>query len=536
MSSKRPRDQDDGQSRPAPSTRSTASTSNPNETHVDMVKCPICRVFVASNNINSHLDQEHFGDDGTPTILATSNEPVQTPGTTTIADCGIRLLQVRDAEAWTNRACPGIRDILSMNGRLRKMLQVNFMVEIDWLMKVVPQESKHIPIYIVHGMRRSDVDTSRYPNAKAHAAYVPDAYGTHHTKMMILQFDDDTLRIVISSANLIEQDWKNKCQAAWISPPLKRKPASFSESQFEKDLVAYMKFETYRGLLDEWATLLSEYDCSPCRVVIVASVPGRHQKQDLHKWGLTRMAQVLQNVRCEGQGTLIAQYSSMGSLGKSDEWLAKVFFKAFAQSSARKDGILSNNTLGEMPDLKMVYPTIHEVVDSLEGISAGGSLRLSEKNWSAQERYLRPLLHKWVSHTQGRDGAMPHIKTYTRLNALGTVAWLFVTSHNVSKAAWGDLQKNKSQLYMRSYELGVLCYPDLFTDHEGVKASMVNVSPRNIPNEIGLFPTAPFSLDNALSNNNQIQSHSISVPIRLPYDVPLTRYAKHDVAWHIPDC
>jgi hypothetical protein len=39
--------------------------------------------------------------------------------------------------------------------------------------------------------------------------------------------------------------------------------------------------------------------------------------------------------------------------------------------------------------------------------------------------------------------------------------WWCVTSHNLSKAAWGELHKNGQQLFIRSFELGVLCLPGL---------------------------------------------------------------------------
>ncbi|PIO55448.1 hypothetical protein TELCIR_23165, partial [Teladorsagia circumcincta] len=45
--------------------------------------------------------------------------------------------------------------------------------------------------------------------------------------------------------------------------------------------------------------------------------------------------------------------------------------------------------------------------------------------------------------------------TYTDI-VDGVPQWILVTSANLSKAAWGDLQKNKTQLMVRSYELGVL--------------------------------------------------------------------------------
>lgn len=55
---------------------------------------------------------------------------------------------------------------------------------------------------------------------------------------------------------------------------------------------------------------------------------------------------------------------------------------------------------------------------------------------------------------------MPHIKTYTRVNKTHSEAQFFLlTSANLSKAAWGALQKQNSQLFIRSYEAGVLFLP-----------------------------------------------------------------------------
>lgn len=42
------------------------------------------------------------------------------------------------------------------------------------------------------------------------------------------------------------------------------------------------------------------------------------------------------------------------------------------------------------------------------------------------------------------------------------IAWLLLTSSNLSKAAWGALQKKDKQLMIRSYELGILTFPELF--------------------------------------------------------------------------
>jgi len=41
-----------------------------------------------------------------------------------------------------------------------------------------------------------------------------------------------------------------------------------------------------------------------------------------------------------------------------------------------------------------------------------------------------------------------------------------IHSANLSKAAWGALEKNGSQLMIRSYELGVLFLPEQFVSDE----------------------------------------------------------------------
>lgn len=59
----------------------------------------------------------------------------------------------------------------------------------------------------------------------------------------------------------------------------------------------------------------------------------------------------------------------------------------------------------------------------------------------------------------GRESASPHIKTYTRVNGQGELAWALMTSANVSKAAWGELQKSGKQFQIRHYEIGVAFLP-----------------------------------------------------------------------------
>lgn len=102
----------------------------------------------------------------------------------------------------------------------------------------------------------------------------------------------------------------------------------------------------------------------------------------------------------------------------------------------------------------IVWPTVEDVRCSLEGYAAGNAIPSPLKN--VEKGFLRKYWAKWKSYHSGRCHAMPHIKTFARYNGQ-KLAWLVLTSSNLSKAAWGALQKNNSQLMIRSYELTVQC-------------------------------------------------------------------------------
>jgi len=57
----------------------------------------------------------------------------------------------------------------------------------------------------------------------------------------------------------------------------------------------------------------------------------------------------------------------------------------------------------------------------------------------------------------GRDRAMPHIKSYTRISPdLKSIPWFVLTSANLSKGAWG-VQRNS--YYITNYEAGIVFIP-----------------------------------------------------------------------------
>ncbi|KAJ7384711.1 tyrosyl-DNA phosphodiesterase 1 [Desmophyllum pertusum] len=90
-----------------------------------------------------------------------------------------------------------------------------------------------------------------------------------------------------------------------------------------------------------------------------------------------------------------------------------------------------------------------------------------------------------------------------------------MTSANLSKAAWGTLEKNGQQLMIRSYEIGVLFLPK----DQDPNSKYLHVKGKQ-------------------QSNASLSSYSV----QLPFDVPPSPYTKDerpwmwDVKYDTPDC
>lgn len=422
------------------------------------------------------------------------------------------LTKVRGIKSKHNsKGAIGIKDILSENlGKLQKSAQFNYCIDIPWLISKYPKEFRKKPLLIVHGDKGEDKltlqeDASRYNNVRLCQAPLDFAFGTHHTKMMLLLYDDG-LRVVIHTANLVDNDWDQKTQGVWISPLFPKLAAKGietgdSSTNFKRDLIEYLSAYRQRSL-EEWISIVRQSDMSSAKVVLIGSVPGRHIGEKISHFGHFKLRKALQNYGPEASTvsdwSVVGQFSSVGSLGaSSDAWLTSEWLTSLSSvqgfSSAKAK-------------LQLVFPSMENVRCSLEGYSAGDALPYSIDT-AMKQPYFTSFLHQWRSDCRGRTRASPHIKTYARVSADGKwLAWFLLTSANMSKAAWGSLEKNGSQLFIRSYELGVLFLPQN-------------------------FDVRMFTIGKSLSDENEEVAECDSLPFPFPFDLPPLAYEKDDQPW-----
>uniref|UniRef100_A0A8C8S910 Tyrosyl-DNA phosphodiesterase 1 n=1 Tax=Pelusios castaneus TaxID=367368 RepID=A0A8C8S910_9SAUR len=356
------------------------------------------------------------------------------------------VTKVNGIKSKYNSGALHIKDILSpLFGTLVSSAQFNYCIDVEWLIKQYPREFRKKPLLIVHGEKRE---------SKA------------ELKMMILLYEEG-LRVVIHTSNLIEDDWDQKTQGIWLSPLYPRLPqgttgsAGESVTNFKSDLINYLM--AYNSpTLKEWTDIIQEHDLSETRVYLLGSTPGRYQGNQKEKWGHLRLRKLLKEnaspLPAQESWPVIGQFSSIGSMGGDhSKWLCSEFQESMATLGS------SVKTLAK-PDvpIQLIYPTVDNVRQSLEGYPAGGSLPYSIQT-AQKQLWLHSYFHKWSAETSGRSHAMPHIKTYMRASPdFQKIAWFLVTSANLSKAAWGALEKNGTQLMIRSYELGVLFLPSAY--------------------------------------------------------------------------
>lgn len=231
---------------------------------------------------------------------------------------------------------------------------------------------------------------------------------------------------------------------------------------------------------------------SQCNVYLVTSIPGTYtDSTNGYPHGHGRVAWLLSKYSApiSDDTPIVAQSSSLGSFGANpDVWLASEFANSF-----RRDTQATG--LRKMPNVRVIYPSFNNVANSHDHLLGGGCLPYGGKVHEKQP-WLNNFLYQWRADGRYRSKAMPHIKTYARF-ADKKLFWYILTSANLSKAAWGSMNKSKTSQTLRisNYEAGVLYLPKYVTN------------------------TNYFSMD---------QSDATTPVFPSLYDIPLTKYVVDD--------
>lgn len=385
----------------------------------------------------------------------------------------------------------------------------------------------------------------RWSNVQQVKAYMPEPFGTHHTKAMVIFRSDETAQIVITTANMISMDWSNLTQAVWRSPLLPRRtpedneaddesrPSAGTGQRFKHDFLNYLRAygpSKTGSLVDTLRT----YDFRSIRAALIGSVPIRQSTSSSKQsrdtlWGWQGLRDILKHIPKKPMSghkrpVIVAQVSSIATLDTTGTWLENLL-----QSMAPRNGLGSQHS---KPRYRIVFPTPDEIRRSIGGYHSGASIHTPENTKPGQQKqldYLRPKMVHWAGNKldvvpnttdtirdAGRRRAAPHIKTYVCYDEhMESIDWAMMTSANISKQAWGELPNKNGEVRIHSWELGVIVWPQLFSGSDSDTCSMIPV----------------FKTDKPVANQSVGTPGSTIVGFRMPYDLPLVPYEEDEELW-----
>ncbi|KAH7121230.1 tyrosyl-DNA phosphodiesterase I [Dendryphion nanum] len=513
----------------------------------------------------------------------------------------IQLTRIRDLAPAQNVDTIGLNDVLG-DPMIKECWNFNYLFDIDFIMEHFDPDTRDlVKIKIIHGFWQNGSDrrialleqVEKYANVEQITAFLPDMFGTHHSKMLVLVRHDDQAQVIIHTANMIARDWTNMTQAVWQSPLLPLVPAkdrrelslsqnieSWKENlsndqyhpigsgeRFKTDMLRYLG--AYGKRVRDLMRQLIDYDFSSIRAAFIASSPSR-QKSGLlgpavqTSWGWLGLREILSTIPDSKAGdsppTIVIQVSSIATLGQTPTWLSH-FQSILSQTSptATPNFTSSSSSVSSTifpskkrlkegqganlpsPTFNMIFPTPQEIRTSLDGYQSGHSIhtKITAPAQQKQLTYLHPLLCHWkhldaptenaTSFRKAERGpAAPHIKTYIRFTDSTTrsIDWAMLTSANLSKQAWGDVVNAKGEIWIQSYEVGVVVWPGVFDDGkergDGEEMVMVPVFARDGP------------VEGDVVNGGGMQEGGKGrtiVGFRMPYDLPLEQYGKDEKPW-----
>jgi hypothetical protein len=276
------------------------------------------------------------------------------------------LNAVRRISSSYNQNCIRFSDYFSFedDNPFQDVLLMNYMMDIEWMLDQAPHLIDK-NVFGLHAQRDNYYEIVKLPTwTVAKVDLGMERYGTHHSKMAII-FYQTGVRIVITTANFIQEDYDSLTQGNYIQDfPLKGHPSTV-KTDFEKTLIEYLQriSATSRAnmkLLTFIQRLSTDYDFSAAEVVLIPSVPGRHSATNLKKWGIGKLSSVLeengylQSSSEQSNWPLILQYSSLGSMGKDGKYIDEL----------GRSMITTNKTASVCRLISCVWPTVETVRQS----------------------------------------------------------------------------------------------------------------------------------------------------------------------------
>ncbi|CEF67365.1 Tyrosyl-DNA phosphodiesterase 1 [Strongyloides ratti] len=316
-------------------------------------------------------------------------------------------------------------------------------------------------ITLIIGVGRDIIKTvkeQKYENDNIKRRYVPmEPYASHHTKLSLFFENDGKPHVVVGTANLNSDEWDNITQALYYAKGQEKlQDYEYEKDFFLTDIVHYLESGYKNQIFYDEDIIplindLKKWSFIHIKDRIIFSICGMKIPKVMNSFGMNKIRLLLEECKDKLRqiSYFVVQCSSIGFIGPSEKkWLVDGFLKN-----------LTNGQLNSLDKLKIIYPSLDDVRNSINGYESGYLFPYTKRNKEKQGKYINPCLHRWKSETLNRTRYLPHIKTYTAFDHSDKPIYQFIGSHNLSKAAWGEMDAYGT-FVMKNYEVGFFTFDE----------------------------------------------------------------------------
>ncbi|KAJ7870435.1 tyrosyl-DNA phosphodiesterase-domain-containing protein [Mycena leptocephala] len=301
-----------------------------------------------------------------------------------------------------------------------------------------------------------------------HAFYAPYmGSGCAHSKIMVLIYPD-FLRVVITSANLMQMDVVDGDNMWFIQdfPRRLSKDSEYVETDFEQHLRRHVE---QLGCPEDFRSMYltpGVFDFSAVKVHLVTSKPGNLSKADATEYGQLRLRHVVREILNSYTDANLPKTSfeiCVGSVGHLEN---KGVVKDFLESCAGN----RQKSIEGKPALKIIFPTRDDVKNSKHGVPGARNISC-HIDWKSLASKSAEYLQQVFYHYHSKDARhLFHLKSILALRAdapTETPLYMYMGSANFSAGAWGTVvpERRKNVIAMgvttrlesvQNYECGVV--------------------------------------------------------------------------------
>ncbi|WWD04867.1 hypothetical protein V865_002938 [Kwoniella europaea PYCC6329] len=412
--------------------------------------------------------------------------------------------------------------IVGNHSQISLIIMSSFVIDDQWVMgKNILPPPEQVPTIVVRPHPKDKPDYNGkiqlHPNGEMWVyPKMTTGFGSAHMKYFWIFYKTGRLRVVISTANMVDYDWEvieNTIFVQDFLPLPKRSPLRsdlrthdfplqfahlFTHTRIHTALRSLIRAHPNGSQIpftpEENFGDLAKYDWSKVKVRLVLSIPGTYTGyEQINKFGISRLGKVLNEERwapksgeqldVEFQGSSLGTYSL--------EWFSK--FHSFISGKTAQQ-ISNRSKPNAWPEIRILFPTLANVEATQLGKEGGGTMFCGKAFNNVTRGLFRDSRSKRggvLMHTKmliatfepeenklGLDkSATPTKLTKRKVDELKDEVggWIYVGSHNFSPSAWGNVEfkKDPPTLNIKNYEIGIV-FP---LDRDKAKAQADKVAP-----------------------------------------------------------